>query len=1469
MQTHIVMKKLIILVLPLLVGIKTYSQGGFAINTTGATANASAMLDVNSTSKGVLVPRMTSAQRSAIASPANGLLAYDTDTKSFWYYNGAYWIDLTTTDSSYWKRNGTHIYNGNTGKVGIGINLPLAKLHVADSSVLFSATGDVAIVPTGNVPISGAGRRMFWFPGRAAFRSGYVFGNQWDKDSIGPYSFAAGHSTLAKGYYSTAFGIVSSAIGQSSFAFGSGSVAYGDASFSGGYSSLAYGANSFAFGSNDSALGNSSIAIGYASARKDGSISIGASAVSNGIYSVSLGTDVGAYGDYSLALGSIARANGNYSTAFHNSTSNGLNSFSAIAGVADGSYALSIGQYSNATSLNAIAIGTNVTASDTNSLAIGGLGTTASGNYSKAFGYLATASGNHSTAIGDNILASGDYSFALGIGGNASGKNAVTLTNSTSFASGDFSLATGNGSTASGKYSTSMGLGTVAKAYGSFSVGTYNENTDSPDPNVPASTDKIFQIGIGDGNPINGKVSAMTVLRNGNVGIGTSFLLPSAKLEVNGTFKLTDGSQGLNKVLTSDANGLASWQSAGALGGYWTLSGIKLYNNSGVRIGIGTTNPLARLHVADSSVVFVSNGDPFNTTPQPPPVSGAGGRLMWYSDKLAFRVGNAGSNEWDKDSIGIYSIAMGSGPKATALSSVAIGPSSRASGTGSVAIGSSNNATAFMSTALGWMNTSSGIASLTAGEQNLSSGEYAVSFGKNNLSTDSCTFSMGRLAQSSAKYSLSMGFNSQAIQDHSFSFGKNSIANAQFGIAFGFNSLAAGDYSLSIGNNSNSFGLNSVAIGNYSITDGSYSFSLGTNTNGYWGSTFKGGNYSFALGSSCISKGQYSFAMGDNARALGDYSMSRGVNATAYGNGSVVIGNSVNNNSSSFYSFVMGTSIDSTGDFGFSFGNFSRAIGSFSLAMGQYLNSTGTFAYSFGQSNNTSGSYAASIGKSLTVSADYAFATGFSSVASSQGAVTMGSNNISSGLDACTIGNNNVASGYRSFATGFYTQAKAYNATTIGTYNDVSDNPSPNITDPQDRIFQIGNGNIIRSNAMTVLRNGNTGIGVLAPNAKLSLSSASTELTGSAMSSMLRSNSGSLGSTQGTEVSLANFGFLAGSNNTSLGIHAYRRSAGTDWTTTSILFGMDVDNTSRAAGGGSFFSLNSTGSFGISNANPRFPLTFAAVLGDKISLWDDGTNNYHYGIGVQSGQLQLHTDLSGSDITFGYGSSGAMTENVRFKGNGRVGIGTNNPVNRLDIAGIDGWDVVGGEGDVRIGNGSYRMKFGVALTGGGAGAASIMQYGQTGGYNALQLGSQGVTSVYVMGSGNVGIGTNAPTQKLHVIGNILASGTITPSDIRYKKNITLISSPLQKLQHIRGVNYQYKPGEFPGMGFTDATQIGFIAQEVEKVMPELVTTDDKGYKYVDYPKIAPVLVEAIKEQQKEIDELKKEIQEMKKMIQKN
>lgn len=97
-----------------------------------ATPNASAQLDVASTTKGLLAPRMTFVQRNAITTPATGLLIYQTDfTAGFYYYNGTVWTQLNTgSATNYFTASGNNIYSNNTGNVGIGLTNPSEKFHL-------------------------------------------------------------------------------------------------------------------------------------------------------------------------------------------------------------------------------------------------------------------------------------------------------------------------------------------------------------------------------------------------------------------------------------------------------------------------------------------------------------------------------------------------------------------------------------------------------------------------------------------------------------------------------------------------------------------------------------------------------------------------------------------------------------------------------------------------------------------------------------------------------------------------------------------------------------------------------------------------------------------------------------------------------------------------------------------------------------------------------------------------------------------------------------------------------------------------------------------------------------------------------------------------------------------------------------------------------------------------------------------
>jgi len=123
------MKKFFLLIIPAILFIASATAQSVGIGTT--TPNVSSVLDVSATNKGMLVPRMTTVQRTAIASPAKGLLVFDNDINSFFFYNGTIWAALSTAGSTnFWAGNGSDISNTNGGKVGIGTTTPLSALGV-------------------------------------------------------------------------------------------------------------------------------------------------------------------------------------------------------------------------------------------------------------------------------------------------------------------------------------------------------------------------------------------------------------------------------------------------------------------------------------------------------------------------------------------------------------------------------------------------------------------------------------------------------------------------------------------------------------------------------------------------------------------------------------------------------------------------------------------------------------------------------------------------------------------------------------------------------------------------------------------------------------------------------------------------------------------------------------------------------------------------------------------------------------------------------------------------------------------------------------------------------------------------------------------------------------------------------------------------------------------------------------------
>ena len=328
-----IMKKSIftpVLLVVLLMATNVNAQMGIGT----ATPHSSAQLDVTSVLKGFLAPRMTLAQRNAVATPAEGLLVYQTDTTpGFYYYNGTAWVALSGSGGS------------------VGVDLTTAQ-SVGGLKTFTSNDGLLATAATPNAGAAsslGAGTRMMWYPKNAAFRAGTVSGTKWDDANIGANSVAMGLETTASGYATFASGHGSVASNNHSIAMGYNSKATGpNASVSLGFMTTASGTASVAMGNNTTASGGNSIATGNSTiASGEFSTAMGITSTASGQSSTSIGYAAKAIGDYSTAIGFGPNASGRGSTAMGSfTTASGENSTAMGDGTTAKSYAeTAIGAY--------------------------------------------------------------------------------------------------------------------------------------------------------------------------------------------------------------------------------------------------------------------------------------------------------------------------------------------------------------------------------------------------------------------------------------------------------------------------------------------------------------------------------------------------------------------------------------------------------------------------------------------------------------------------------------------------------------------------------------------------------------------------------------------------------------------------------------------------------------------------------------------------------------------------------------------------------------------------------------------------------------------------------------------------------------------------------------------------------------------------------------------------------------------
>jgi hypothetical protein len=264
---------------------------------------------------------------------------------------------------------------------------------------------------------------------------------------------------------------------------------------------------------------------------------------------------------------------------------------------------------------------------------------------------------------------------------------------------------------------------------------------------------------------------------------------------------------------------------------------------------------------------------------------------------------------------------------------------------------------------------------------------------------------------------------------------------------------------------------------------------------------------------------------------------------------------------------------------------------------------------------------------------------------------------------------------------------------------------------------------------------------------------------------------------------------------------------------------------------------------------------------EKVRITEAG----NVGIGTTAPASKLSVNGGGSFVgSVGIGTtSPSNTLSVSGTANitGNVGIGTTSPTTALairtsgtnstvgqaaaaafSIGNTDG--TVGRTTEIQLAAPSGQVLSGFSSIMGGYNSGTGGYWGDLGIFTkAAHSGTVPTEKIRITGSGSVGIGTTSPSYLLHVNGSVAGVGAYNQlSDERYKKDIDDISDSLEKVLAIHGVTYKWIDEERYG----SETQIGVLAQEIEKIVPEVVTTGSDGVKRVRYSDLVPLLIEALK-----------------------
>ena len=311
------------------------------------------------------------------------------------------------------------------------------------------------------------------------------------------------------------------------------------------------------------------------------------------------------------------------------------------------------------------------------------------GDYSVALGYNSIANGSYSYALGMLAQANDNYSIAIGASSVANYWYSVAIGRSTT-ANGNSAMALGYETEANGNFSIAVGNYLRTNSYRSTAIGCYNIGN-SLSPSSWVDTDPIFEIGIGSSS--SDKKNAVTVWKNGKVGIGTAY--PRGELEVAGDDGVIfDGTYGIGtsiNFLTTGVNMMWYPKKAAFRAGYHTSSNWDHANIGNYSVALGGYTTSSGLASTSSGYYSSASGNYSLAIGYSPDASGDYSTAMGYNTNA---IGNYSTSIGTlTDANGAYSLALGFQTTANGLSSTAMGSYVSASGDGSFIIGDRSTTT--------------------------------------------------------------------------------------------------------------------------------------------------------------------------------------------------------------------------------------------------------------------------------------------------------------------------------------------------------------------------------------------------------------------------------------------------------------------------------------------------------------------------------------------------------------------------------------------------------------------------------------------------------------------------------------------------------------------------------------------------------------------------------------------------------